>query len=54
MCTDTCNDIRELVKDEKDGAVIRKKLDLAVNNWYLKGKISLSDENIIGPFDCTE
>jgi len=56
MTVETCNKIRKLAgvaersgndSDEK----IRKLLDNAVNNWYLKGKFSLSDEGIIKPSD---
>lgn len=60
MPTETCEEIRELAgvtgrsenREDKDTAIIRKKLDIAINNWYLRGRISISDEDIIGPFEC--
>ena len=39
------------VKRNEDPADIRKKLDVAVNNWYLRGKVSLSDEGLVRPVD---
>ncbi|MCL1811291.1 MAG: hypothetical protein FWG41_03615 [Methanomassiliicoccaceae archaeon] len=57
MSVEICGEIRELVGlgggSEKGGDIsqIRKKLDIAVNNWYLRGKISLSEEDVIGPSD---
>ncbi|MCL2032103.1 MAG: hypothetical protein FWG96_02360 [Methanomassiliicoccaceae archaeon] len=61
MSVETCNEIRELAgvmgrseNKKEDPADIRTKLDIAVNNWYLRGKISLSDENIIKPLDSRQ
>ena len=58
MSVETCNRIREIAgvsgkeKNKNDDPVrIRMNLDNAVNNWYLKGEISVSDENIIKPSD---
>jgi len=59
MSVETCEAIRELagITGEKEGkrnedpADIRKKLDAAVNNWYLRGKVSLSDEGLVRPVD---
>ncbi|MDR1691044.1 MAG: hypothetical protein LBR42_04275 [Candidatus Methanoplasma sp.] len=55
MSVETCHRIRELAGaavPQKDGAdlrPIRVKLDIAINNWYIKGEISLSEERIIKP-----
>lgn len=47
MDEETANSIRDLVKNENDPKIKRRKLDVAVNNWYLRGKISLSDEDAV-------
>jgi hypothetical protein len=55
MSVETCNAIRDLAGVNEEGentASVRKKLDTAVNNWYLRGEISLSDENLVKPFDA--
>ena len=56
MTIETCNKIRELVgsSKENDQNDIRKKMDVAINNWYLRGKLSLSEEDIIGPSDVCQ
>jgi len=55
MTIETCNKIRELTGvDGTSGGDVRAKLDVAVNNWYLRGRISLSDDDLIKPFDCCE
>jgi len=59
MSVETCNKIRKLAGvPERSGNAsdehIRKLLDNAVNNWYLKGKFSLSDEGIIRPSDSCQ
>jgi hypothetical protein len=59
MSVETCDLIRKLAgvtegtENEKSSerAELRTKLDIAVNNWYLKGKISLSEEGIFKPSD---
>jgi hypothetical protein len=59
MSVETCNKIREIAGvpaerkdgDDRDPALIIRDLDIAVNNWYLRGEISLSDERIIKPSD---
>ena len=54
MSEDTCSKIRKLAGvAEKNGdlAQIRADLDIAVNNWYLRGKISLSKEDLVRPSD---
>jgi len=57
MTVETCNKVREIAGADKlskggdGGPDIRMKLDIAVNNWYLRGMISLSDEDLIKPFD---
>ena len=53
MSVDICNTIRKLAGTaEGTGDDVRIRLDNAVNNWYLRGKISLSDEDLTVPFDC--
>ncbi|MCL1979185.1 MAG: hypothetical protein FWG60_03405 [Methanomassiliicoccaceae archaeon] len=52
ISVETCNEIRALagVNDaDGDAAQIRAKLDAAVNNWYLRGKISLSFDGAVEP-----
>jgi hypothetical protein len=57
MSVKICGQIRELAGvtngPRKDGEeeMLRAKLDIAVNNWYIKGEISLSEEGLVKPFD---
>ena len=54
MSVDICNEIRKLAgvsSGNRNDEGIRMLLDNAVNNWYIKGKISLSDEDLIKPTD---
>jgi hypothetical protein len=46
MSVEECNQIRTLAGGGSD---VRMKLDTAVNNWYLKGEISLSSEGLVPP-----
>lgn len=45
MDATTANSIRKMITDDGDCSEKekRRKMDIAVNNWYLRGKISLSD-----------
>ena len=56
MPVETCCRIRELAgvageNAAKDIKKLRIDLDTAVNNWYIKGEISVSDLGLIKPFD---
>ena len=57
ISVETCHMIRELVgvkefrenHEEESLQCYRKKLDTAVNNWYLRGRLSLSDDELVKP-----
>jgi len=55
MSVETCNEIRRItgVSENKNRERVERDLDNAINNWYLKGKISLSEDDLIRPEeDC--
>ncbi|MDR3075141.1 MAG: hypothetical protein LBU30_03770 [Candidatus Methanoplasma sp.] len=37
--------------DEKSTADMRSRLDAAINNWYIRGEISISDDKLIRSSD---
>jgi len=57
MSVETCNEIRAIAgadkEDEKSNSrEIETNLDIAFNNWYLRGRISLIEKDPVRHFSC--